>query len=123
MAKAEPLRLPDGSINHKRISQLLGGSRYTSIAGGVSGMRSIALVRKQIKQPIKSQAMKRILIATEAENLTEALYIDGTLHQSSETIYASEIAAATNGKPCTIAHREVVTCGEFPSDESDLIDE
>ena len=71
----------------------------------------------------KKREPMRIVVATEQQEQTEALYVDGKLIQCEHTIYASEIAEATKGEACRITHRCVVVTGPFPDDESDLVDE
>jgi hypothetical protein len=68
--------------------------------------------------------MKRIVVATEQQEQTEALYVDGTLVTCEQTIYASEIADAAGGEPALIVARQVdLPHGqEFPKDEADLVD-
>ena len=68
--------------------------------------------------------MKRIVVATEQQGQTEALYVDGTLITCEQTIYATEIATAANGLPALILSRQVdLPEGEaFPCDEAELVD-
>jgi len=72
----------------------------------------------------KEKQMKRIVVATEQQEQTEALYVDGTLITCEQKIYASEIAAAANGLPASIVARQVdLPDGEcFPCDEAELVD-
>lgn len=68
--------------------------------------------------------MKRIVVATEQQEQTEALYVDGTLVTCEQTIYASEIAHAADGQPSLILNRQVDLGedGQFPISEDDLVE-
>jgi len=43
--------------------------------------------------------MKNMIVATDTESLTEALYVDGLLVNDDDTIYACTIVAAAEGEP------------------------
>jgi sugar/nucleoside kinase (ribokinase family) len=68
--------------------------------------------------------MKRIVVATEQQKQTEALYVDGTLVTCEQIIYAAEIATAADGEPALILNRQVdlPESQEFPKDEAELVD-
>ena len=68
--------------------------------------------------------MRRIVVATEQQEQTEALYVDGTLMTCEQTIYASEIASASDGEPVLIVSRQVDlgSDGLFPNSEDALVD-
>jgi hypothetical protein len=59
----------------------------------------------------------------ESRNLTQALYVDGVLVMTDDTIYAEDIAEYSCGDKVLIAMRHVVLSGPFPGDEEDLQDE
>lgn len=70
------------------------------------------------------KAIKRIVVATEDQGNTKALYVDDCLITCDETIYASEIAHEADGEPALIIHRLVTLPDgeEFPKSESQLKD-
>lgn len=59
--------------------------------------------------------MKTITIVTELENYDQAIYINGILKYSQDSIYANEIAEFTNGEPVIIEAINVELANdEFP---------
>jgi len=63
--------------------------------------------------------MKTITVAQD-EDYQEALYMNGTLVTSEETIFACEIAHYANGKPFILKFVQCELEGEFPRNLTDL---
>lgn len=78
-----------------------------------------------VSQPMKEEQMRTITVATDNASMYQAIYVDGQLKDQDDSLYASELAPFTDGKPVIIENVNVAlpkNWDRFPKTLAELND-